>query len=96
MTSIPGEIFPGGEHVVAATPTALEAGNTKSCSSITLRADTGSSRVFWGYDDMTTGTKRRGFIEDGESVVIPSPVNPESLFLFGTAGDVVFWVGIPA
>ena len=82
---------PGGEFLVSGTPTALDPTSTRSCLSITMRADPANSVAYWGYDDMTAGANRRGFILGSEPVVIPGPVAPSSIFVYGTAGNIIFW-----
>jgi hypothetical protein len=94
MAAISGAGFPGGEHVTQTTPTAIDASDSRSCKSIALLSE--SSVVYWGYDDMTVGYKRRGFISGGGSVSIPGPIRPDSLFVYGTSGNVIYWSGIPA
>jgi hypothetical protein len=96
MAAISGISFPGGEKVMTASPAALDEGDGRPCASITLLADAGSSAIYWGYSDMTAVGHRRGFISDTGAVSIPGPVRPDSLFVYGTAGNVLFWSAIPA
>ena len=94
MAAITGASFPGGEHVTQTTPTAIDANDSRGCKSISLLSET--SIVYWGYDDMTVGAKRRGYIGGGGSVSIPGPIRPDSLFVYGSLGNVIYWSAIPA
>jgi hypothetical protein len=87
----PGQ-SPGGEHVVSATPTRLQNGNTIVMSNVMLRSALGNNIIYIGMADMTTGAQRRVFILSGESVTLTwKNMSPNDVYIFGTDGDRIHW-----
>jgi hypothetical protein len=97
VTSVVGTVLPdpslvpGGEHSVQAVPTRLQADNKIPVRKITMRSALGNDIIYYGLSDVGQ-RKRRGFLLAGESVTLTYPaMTPETIWLYGTAGDVVLW-----
>ena len=93
--AIKGSQVPGGEHSVQATPTKL-ANDDTPCKSIFIQSPAANSIAYWGYDDMTTTSQRRGFLVGGSAVTITDVCSPSSIYIYGTAGNGLFWTAVRA
>ena len=94
----------GGEHTIAATATQLDASITPM-RILTIRLEPGASIVYFGNDDVTASAERHGYLtataDAGESWTFGPfekgcGILPNSIYIVGTADDVLFWNGLPA
>ena len=84
----------GNTHVISATPTKLSA-STTACRKLTIRANLSGSQVFFG----DAGGTKMGYLvasaTTGESWTFED-VRPEEIYIWGAAGEDLFWNGVPS
>ena len=93
----------GGEHTISGTAKRLD-DSSVPCRLITIRLDVGASPCYFGNADADVGGQRHGYLTatetEGESWTFGPYQNgglrPQELYIFGTAGDILFWDGTPA
>jgi hypothetical protein len=92
----------GGQHTVAASAKALDSTVTTACRQITIRANAGTSIMYFGGSDVTAvPANAHGYLNAGESWTFGpfspgSGIKPSDIYIIGTASDVLFWSGIPS
>jgi len=91
----------GGEHTVAAAAAVLNSDDTP-CRVLTIRLESDAAGdCYFGLSTVTTEAHRHGFLEAGESWTFGpysagTGIRPSEVYIIGTAGDVLFWNGLPA
>jgi hypothetical protein len=92
----------GGQHTVQASPTQLS-NNDRVCRSITIRLDINDSQLFFADADNASTSTATGYLTAtataGESWTFGpldagSGIRASDIYLWGTAGDKVYWVGV--
>ena len=87
----------GGRHIVSATATPLTA-EKNYCRVLTIRLFTGSGNVEFGDATLAAGKHAFGYLAADESWTWgpnAGTVNTNEIYVKGTAGNSLYWVGIP-
>jgi hypothetical protein len=94
---MPQSILRGGRHTVAATLTKL-ADNDTGFRVLTFRLASGATTdIQWGVVDEDGNPEVCMFLQADESWTIgpnAGTVRPSDIYILGTAGDIVHWVGV--
>lgn len=87
----------GGRHIVSATAKKLTPGNNY-CRVLTIRLYTGADNIEFGDATLASGGDPFGYLQADESWTWgpnAGTVNTAELYIKGTAGNSLYWVGIP-
>ena len=87
----------GGTHTISATATQLTANNVP-CRVLTIRLYTGSGNCDFGDSTLASGQPAFGYLQADESWTWgpnAGTINPNEIYVKGTAGDVLYWCGVP-
>ena len=86
-------VLKGGRHTIAAAPKLLNSADPTGFRILTIRLASGSSDVYFGDSQGNVW----GFLQADESWTFgpnSGTVRPTDLYLWGTAGDILYYVGI--
>jgi hypothetical protein len=87
----------GGVHTVSATATQITDIPTP-CRVLTVRMYTGTSDIEFGGEGFGAGGNPCGFLQADESWTWgpnAGTIDPANIYVKGTAGDKLYWCGVP-